>query len=220
LISIGIILLNPITFSATSWTIAQSFALTFSILYWGILVNEILKNNCKIVLAGLTLVICFNSNLWAGALNFIGSIVFIAFSNKLNFKNSFRLLTSILISSFLFFELLWRILFGWSQSLWIAHFRTVSRGVISQKGFEEWKSFRELFQNGVIPWTGISLLLMLIIAGAIGLLYIQRLTSNNRLIFNLVIAGGTMSLISLISHLIGVNPQITSFWYFYSHLPA
>jgi hypothetical protein len=106
-------------------------------------------------------------------------------------------------------------LFGWSQSLWIAHFRTVSRGVISQKGFEEWKSFRELFQNGVIPWTGISLLLMLIIAGAIGLLYIQRLTSNNRLIFNLVIAGGTMSLISLISHLIGVNPQITSFWYFY-----
>lgn len=215
LISGLILLFHPIIFSSTSWTIAQSFAVSISVLVWGLLLNSYMAQPTRLISSAFAIVLCFNSNLWAGFLNLVGTLLYVLATTKGNRIKSFLHYNGTILVGAISLEFLWRLFFGWSQPLWDLHLRTVSRGVISQRGFEEWKSLVELIRIGQIPWTAISQVTVMIASFLLAVFNFKSAKQNTTIIFELAIASCAMSVASFASHLVGVNPQFTSFWYFY-----
>lgn len=208
--------LSPIMISATSWTISQSFATVLSVAFLSKALR-LSNSTYEIFLIGGLWVLLALSNLYGATLLLVG-FAFLQIRRK---SDSTNLLVKFLCASIFWvvlFEAVWQNGMQMKDSLWVEHLKTLKRGVVTEKGFSEWVSIFQMVNNGTVPWLAISLMLSTVLSFW-GILYVRK--DSNLLITKLALETSLiLSLISWLSYVVGVNPQFTSFWYFYMNFPG
>lgn len=226
LVLLFILLNNPIVVSMNSWTISQSFAASLSVLVASLVLSRSDYSNIYIFFLGILITTIALCNLWAGIFSIL--ITMIVLLKKLSNTKEFSYILILILSALTalsLYELLWKIFAKQSSSVIGLNLNTIIRGNLNQVGWGEWKSEITLLSQGTIPWLAIALYLFI----ALSLFFKwerNNLIKNGSLeklsIKNLEILEYTLFLgafLSLLSHYLRINPQITSYWYFYFNLP-
>lgn len=208
--------LSPVMISATSWTISQSFATVLSVAFLSKALS-LSNKTYKIFLIGGLWALLALSNLYGATLLLVGFVFLQIRRNSDSIYFLVKFFCSVIFWVALF-EVVWQKGIQMKDSLWAEHLKTLKRGVITEKGFSEWVSIFQMVNSGIIPWLAISLMLSTVLS-LWGILYIRR-DSSLRLTKFALETSLILALVSWLSYVVGVNPQFTSFWYFYMNFPG
>jgi hypothetical protein len=211
LVVILFISMSPIATAASSMTFANGFATILTLLAISVLFVKSDISYWRIYISGSIATLAVLTNAWIGSLGFLGITFWILTEKNKKFAKLLNLSMSIFVSV-VTLELLWKLKYGLEYSIWSPHIDLLN-GSTTSDGFGEWKSLFKLWKTGIFPWTFISLTAIGVVFPALVIIYKKQNLVAKRLALLILF----LTIVSLLSHFMGFNPQFASAWYFFGN---